>query len=286
MAALALAADGPPLVVSLHGSDVFLSEKSRAARLGAKRAFRRAAAVTACSRDLADRSVPLGARSAPEVIPYGVASDVFRPDPVGGRELRRELAVPEDAFVLFAAGRLVRKKGFEYLLDAAGELCRRGRQVELVIAGRGDLEEELAQRARALGISTRFKLAGNVDRAALPRYFAMADAVAVPSVKDAAGNVDGLPNVLLEAMASAKAIVATRVAGIPEALRAGEEGLLVSEKDAAGIANAVEELIRSDELRGRLGRAARRRVEEDLSWKKAGDKFESVLRSVAEASRP
>jgi glycosyltransferase involved in cell wall biosynthesis len=286
MAALALAADGPPLVVSLHGSDVFLSEKSRAARIGAKRAFRRAAAVTACSRDLADRSVPLGARSAPEVIPYGVASDVFRPDPVGGRELRRELAVPEDAFVLFAAGRLVRKKGFEYLLDAAGELCRRGRQVELVIAGRGDLEEELAQRARALGISSRLKLAGNVDRAALPRYFAMADAVAVPSVKDAAGNVDGLPNVLLEAMASAKAIVATRVAGIPEALRAGEEGLLVSEKDAAGIANAVEELIRSDELRGRLGRAARRRVEEDLSWKKAGDKFESVLRSVAEASRP
>ena len=114
----------------------------------------------------------------------------------------------------------------------------------------------------------------------------MADAVVVPSVKDAAGNVDGLPNVLLEAMASAKAIVATDVAGIPDALRAGQEGLLVPEKDAASIAGAIEELMRSEELRTRLGRAARKRVEEDLSWKNAGEKFESVLRSVAEARRP
>jgi glycosyltransferase involved in cell wall biosynthesis len=87
-------------------------------------------------------------------------------------------------------------------------------------------------------------------------------------------------------MASAKAIVATDVAGIPEALRAGRDGLIVAEKDPAGIADAVEQLMQSDELRGRLGRAARTRVEEDLSWKNAGEKFESVLRSVAEARRP
>ena len=284
MAALALGPSGPPLVISLHGSDVFLSEKSRAARLGARKAFGRAAAVTACSRDLSKRSLPLGAKSPPEVIPYGVETEVFRPDPAAGRNLRRELALPSNAFVLFSAGRLVHKKGFEYLLEAAGELCFRGRGVELVIAGKGDLEEELRSRARGAGIS--LKLVGNIARSALPRYFAMADAVVVPSVKDAAGNVDGLPNVLLEAMASANAIVATDVAGIPEALRAGEEGLLVPEKDPAGIADAVEELMRSEELRRRLGRAARRRVEEDLSWKNAGEKFESVLRSVAEARRP
>jgi glycosyltransferase involved in cell wall biosynthesis len=286
MAALALDGSGPPLVVSLHGSDVFLSERSGVARLGARRAFRAAARVTACSRDLSERSLPLGARSAPDVIPYGVASEVFRPDPAGGGDLRRKLRLPPNAFVLFAAGRLVHKKGFEYLLEAAGELCRRGRAVALVIAGKGDLEQELRTRAEALGISPHLTLAGNVDRKSLPLYFAMADAVVVPSVRDAAGNVDGLPNVLLEAMASAKAIVATDVAGIPEALRAGRDGLIVAEKDPAGIADAVEQLMQSDELRGRLGRAARTRVEEDLSWKNAGEKFESVLRSVAEARRP
>ena len=281
----ALGEDGPPLAVSLHGSDVFLSEKSRAARLGATKAFRRASAVTACSRDLSERSVALGARPAPEIIPYGVSNDEFRPDPAGGRELRRQLSIPPSAFVVFAAGRLVRKKGFEVLLDAAAELVRRGHPVELVIAGKGDLEGELAGRARELGIGNNVALAGNVARSALPRYFAMADAVVVPSVRDEAGNVDGLPNVLLEAMASAKAIVATNVAGIPEALRAGREGLLVSEKDPAGIADALEELIESEELRQRLGGAARKRVEEDLSWENAGEKFESVLRSVAEARR-
>jgi glycosyltransferase involved in cell wall biosynthesis len=272
--------------VSLHGSDVFLSEKSGAARLGARKAFARASAVTACSRDLAERSLRLGAKSTPEVIPYGVASDVFRPDPAGGRDLRRELSLAPDAFVLFAAGRLVHKKGFEVLVDAAGELSRRGCPVELVLAGKGDLEKELVRRGQALGLSSHLRLVGNVERKALPRYFAMADAVAVPSVRDAAGNVDGLPNVLLEAMASGKAIVATNVAGIPEALRAGEEGLLVPEKDPQAIASAVLELMRSESLRARLGEAARRRVEEALSWKNAGERFESVLRAVAEARRP
>jgi glycosyltransferase involved in cell wall biosynthesis len=279
---MAALAGGAPLVVSLHGSDVFLAEKSRFARLGARKALARASAVTACSRDLAERSVPLGARSIPEVIPYGVASDVFRPDPKAGAALRRELGIRSEAFVLFAAGRLVHKKGFEVLLEAANELSRKGHGVELVLAGRGDLEGELRERGRAIGL----RLVGNVERSALPRYFAMADAVAVPSVRDAAGNVDGLPNVLLEAMASGKAIVASNVAGIPEAVRAGEEGLLVPEKDPGALAAAIGELIRSGSLRARLGEAARRRVERELSWKNAGERFESVLRAVAEARRP
>jgi glycosyltransferase involved in cell wall biosynthesis len=279
---MAALAGGAPLVVSLHGSDVFLAEKSRPARLGAKKAFARATAVTACSRDLAERSVPLGARSTPEVIPYGVASDVFRPDPKAAAELRRELGIAPETFVLFAAGRLVHKKGFEVLLEAADELSRKGWAVELVLAGKGDLEPELARRGRGLGL----RLVGNIERNVLPRYFAMADAVAVPSVRDAAGNVDGLPNVLLEAMASGKAIVATAVAGIPEAIREGEEGLLVPEKDPRALAAALEELIRSGSLRARLGEAARRRAERELSWKNAGERFESVLRAVAEARRP
>jgi glycosyltransferase involved in cell wall biosynthesis len=286
MAALSLPSNGrTPLVVSLHGSDVFLAERSRLARLGTRKAFEKAAAVTACSRDLADRSIPLGARPAPEVIPYGVSSEIFRPDAPGGRELRHELWLPAQAFVLFAAGRLVHKKGFEYLIEALRELRARGRSVELVIAGKGDLEEALAQKARSLSIDAQVKLVGNVDRGALPAYFAMADAVLVPSVKDAAGNVDGLPNVLLEGMASAKPIVATNVGGIGEILRPGEDALLVREKDSKAIADAVEELIRSEDLRERLGRAARKRVLEDLSWKSSGERFESVLRSVAEARR-
>lgn len=283
MASLALRGRELPLVVSLHGSDVFLSERSRIARRGAKSAFRRAAAVTACSRDLAERSRPLGARSTPEVIPYGVDVDQFRPDAEKAAALRRELRLAPDRAVVLAVGRLVRKKGFEVLVDAAAELRRRGRRIELVIAGKGDLQRELVSRARERGIEDELKLVGDVDRRELPGYFSMADVVVVPSVRDASGNVDGLPNVLLEAMASEKAIVATNVAGIPDALRSGQEGILVAERDPSGLARGIEEILSSETLRASLGVRAQRRAREEFSWERAGERFESVLRSVAGA---
>jgi glycosyltransferase involved in cell wall biosynthesis len=90
--------------------------------------------------------------------------------------------------------------------------------------------------------------------------------VAVPSVRDRAGNVDGLPNVLLEALAAGRAVVATRVAGIPDVVRDGENGLLVEEHDPAALAAAFERLAREGETRARLGEAARRTAEETLTW--------------------
>jgi glycosyltransferase involved in cell wall biosynthesis len=285
MASLALSSSGPPLVVSLHGSDVFLSETSALARLGARAAFRKAAAVTACSRDLASRSLRLGASREPAVIPYGVDTEFFRPDASGAASVRNELAIGSGAKVVLALGRLVRKKGFEFLVDAMGELSKRGRTAVLIVAGEGDLEEELLARARGLGIAARVHLVGNVARGRLPALFAVADVVVVPSVHDPSGNVDGLPNVLLEAMASEKAIVATAVAGIPEAIRPGEEGILVPERDVRELANAIEEILGSSERRQALARAARKRAENDFGWKRAGERFESVLRSVAEARR-
>ena len=282
-ARLALGSSPLPLVVSLHGSDVFLSERKSIFRRAARIAFAGAAAATACSEDLASRSLAIGARMVPTVIPYGVDTETFRPDRNKARALRRSLGLDEDGFVALAVGRLVRKKGFEYLVDAAAELSRRGAPVTILIAGRGDLKSELESRARGQGVGALVKLIGNVERDALPSYFAMANAVVVPSVRDEAGNVDGLPNVLLEAMASGSAIVASEVAGIPQATRAGREALLVPEKSATALAEAIDKLSKSTELAGNLGSAARRRAEEAFSWDLVGERFETVLRSVAEA---
>lgn len=275
-------ARGVPLVVSLHGSDVFLSEKKGPFRSAAKLAFQHASAATACSDDLATRALALGARAKPVVIPYGVDADAFRAEPSTGQALRRKHGIRGDAVVVFAVGRLVRKKGFEILLDA---LARLDPYVSLVIAGKGDLASELEARAAALGIRERVELVGNVERGELPGYFAMADIVAVPSVRDAAGNVDGLPNVLLEAMASGSAIVASNVAGIPQAIRDGRDGVLVPEKDPEALAHAIEALVQSGSKRDELGASARARAIESFSWNLVGERFESVLRSVAEACR-
>ncbi|HXV59389.1 MAG TPA: glycosyltransferase [Vicinamibacteria bacterium] len=277
MAWLALSIQGTPLVVSLHGSDVFLSEKSRVVRRFAARAFARAAAVTACSKDLAGRSLALGA-PPPSVIPYGVDTELFRPGCGSGNGNTER--------VVLAVGRLVAKKGFEYLVDATALLRGRGFPVRLMLAGRGDLEGELAGRAAERGIVEQVEFLGNVQRADLPALFDSADVVAVPSVRDAAGNVDGLPNVLLEAMASGKAIAATKVAGIPQAVRDEEEALLVPEKDVEALAGALARLLASRELRMKLGSSARERACAHFSWKLAGDRYEDVLRSVTQARRP
>jgi len=276
-------ARGLPLVVSLHGSDVFLSEKKGPFRSAARLAFQRASAATACSDDLASRALALGARAAPEVIPYGVDAGEFRPEPSAGQALRRTLGIDAAAVVIFAVGRLVRKKGFEVLIEAAARLKNADRNCAVVIAGKGDLGSELERRAQDLDIHIDF--VGNIERAELPGYFAMADIVAVPSLRDSAGNVDGLPNVLLEAMASGRAIVASDVAGIPQAIRDGRDGLLVPEKDAAALATALASLAQSKTRRDELGASARRRAVETFSWNLVGERFESVLRSVAETRR-
>ena len=273
-------ARGLPLVVSLHGSDVFMSEKKGAFRSAAKLAFSQARAATACSDDLAMRSLALGATEKPRVVPYGVDIGLFGDEPP---ELRQSLGIEKDALVILAVGRLVHKKGIEFLVDAAAALGQEA--LHVVIAGKGDLRPALEERARQAGLYDRTHFVGNVERDALPDYFAMADIVAVPSVRDGAGNVDGLPNVLLEAMASGTAIVASDVGGIPQAIRAGEDGLLVPEKDPGSLAEALRKLASSSDLRKTLGASARKRAEQDFSWDLVGKRFESVLRSVSEARR-
>ncbi len=268
-------AHGVPLVISLHGSDVFLAERQPLAGFFARRAFRDAGAVSACSSDLAERAKPLGAR--PErlrTVPYGVDLAAFSPSH-GEREIRERFGVgPSDLFVL-GVGRLVEKKGFAVLIESAARLSR----VKVVIAGGGDLRQSLEQQAIRLGSPVVF--VGPLERGVVSAALASADVVVVPSLVDRAGNVDGLPNSLLEALASGRAVVASRVAGIPDVVADGENGLLTPAGDAAGLAAALVRLQGDPALRERLGAAARARAERDLSWGEVARAFEEMYVEAA-----
>jgi glycosyltransferase involved in cell wall biosynthesis len=258
-----------PIVVSLHGSDVFLPERIPVLRPAARFAFRTAGAVTACSADLHRRALALGA--PPErttTVAYGVDLDLFSPARTPDRgAVRAALGADDGSVLVLAVGRLVEKKGFRHLIDAAARS-----PVRLAIAGAGDLESALRERARQASTPTRF--VGPLARDDVASALAAADVVAVPSVRDAAGNVDGLPNVLLEALASGRAVVASRVAGIPDVVRDGENGLLVPPGDPGALADALSRLAADAPLRERLGRDARRTAETRLSWDVAVDAFE------------
>ena len=125
--------------------------------------------------------------------------------------------------VVFAVGRLVRKKGFEYLIDAVASLAPRHARLRLVIAGGGDLDAELRERAAAGGVADRVTFLGSVAHGDVADWLAAADIAAAPSVVDDAGNVDGLPNTVLEALASATPVVATLAGGIGAVAVDGED---------------------------------------------------------------
>jgi glycosyltransferase involved in cell wall biosynthesis len=117
---------------------------------------------------------------------------------------------------------------------------------------------------------------GALEREAMAAALAAADVAVVPSVVDRAGNVDGLPNALLEALAAGRPVVASRVAGIPDVVEDERNGLLVPEKDAAALAAALRRLATEPLTRARLAAAARETAVGRLSWDAAARAFEEA----------
>ncbi len=254
-----------PLAIGLHGSDVFMAEKPVVRNLAA-RSLDRVSLLTGCSPELVDRICALGfpaARSS--VIPYGVDVSEFSPgDPIVGG-WRQKLGIPPEVPVMLSVGRMVTKKGFHVLLDVIEELLAAHPEAHLVLAGTGDRLEEFRARASTLG--GRVHLPGLVLRDSLPDLYREVDLFVLPSVHDRKGNVDGLPNVILEAMASGLPVVASAISGIPLAIGDGENGLLVPEQDPGALRNALDDLLRAPDTRRQMGLASRRRAEQNHTWK-------------------
>src|SRR5260221_446161 len=261
-----------PLVVSLHGSDVFVAERAAIGRVAAGEVLRRAGLVTACSSDLARRAITLGAPADRlEVVPYGVDVARFKPAAGARDAVRARLGIPPEAPLLLAAGRLVRKKGFEYLIDALPKV-----DAHLAIAGDGDLAEELRARAYGAGVADRVHFLGDLPQGAVGDWFAGADVAVAPSVRDDSGNVDGLPNTVLEALASGTPLVSTSAGGIASVVDDGRTGVIVPQRDAGALADALGGLLRDPDRRAGLGRAGRALVQARFGWEAVAARFESA----------
>lgn len=270
-----------PLVVSLHGSDIYLAERHWSLAAAAASAFRAATVVTACSSDLRERGVRLGARAgASRVIPYGVNPQQFRPDEAARTAVRQELGLGVGEPLVIGLGRLVAKKGFAVLLDAWPSVLRARPDAMLAIVGYGDLRESLERQASKLGIGHRVRFTGQLERERAAAYLAAADLFVLPIVRE---GVDGLPNALLEAMGAGRPVVASRVAGVPDVVDDGVHGLLVPERDPTALGQTIVRLLADPVLAARLGGAARTRIEQQLTWERTAARFERVFRSAVGA---
>jgi glycosyltransferase involved in cell wall biosynthesis len=260
-------ATGVPFAATLHGSDIFMAERAAPFGRMAATALSGASHITSCSADLQQRLLRLGGEEFAAKVPLVPNGTDLAPADQAGDEVRRRFGAGPGEPLVAAVGRLVYKKGFRYLLAAAPEIFERHPSARLVIGGGGELADELQHQVRELGIAERVSFPGMLSHDQVLELVAAADLFVMPSIRDPGGNIDGLPIVVLEAMAAGRPVVATDVAGMPLAVADGETGTLVPEKDPAALAAAVGQLLADGELRRRMGAAGRRRVEEELNWR-------------------
>lgn len=184
---------------------------------------------------------------------------------------------------VLAVGRLVEKKGFSTLIEACAVLAARGLTFSCEVIGEGELEGALRAQIACLGLEGRVVLAGPQPQRDVIQAMAGASVLAVPCVVGADGNRDGLPTVILEAMALGTPCAATDVTGIPEVIEDGRTGLLVAQQDASGLALAIERLITDSSLRVRLAEAARRRIETHFDVRRTTADLRGMFAACAEA---
>jgi glycosyltransferase involved in cell wall biosynthesis len=292
IAAIASRRLGIPLVISVPGSDAQVAGKNPLFRAMARFALRQADLLTANSVELREAVVQIGAQRAqgsPEealrrkfdLIIYGTDPNALKPDQTGVEALRAKLNLPisqspkdtapplsappmiHPAITLLCVGRMVPKKGFDVLIRALAEPSLRERNIVAVMIGEGDDKAAWQQLAQELGVAEQLRWVGNVPKTEIGVYYNLADVLINPSVNRP---VDGLNVCVLDAMSCGKPVIGSTVAGNPLAIVDGETGFIVPEGDPGALAAAIARLADDDDLRARLGAAARRRIETELGW--------------------
>jgi colanic acid/amylovoran biosynthesis glycosyltransferase len=267
---------GIPLVVSFGGRDA-----------GAQLDDPRLAPLYARLLDAADRIVCVSKHLAEAVLAAGAApervevvhrgTDLSRFARV---ERRREPGAP---LSLIMVGRLVEKKGHRDALEALARLRSSGSRATLTIVGAGPTRKLLEGEVARLGLGTEVVFVGSLDRDALTLRLAEADVLVHCSVTPADGDVEGIPNVVVEGAATGLPVVATRHGGLPEVVEDGRTGLLVPEGDPEALAGALRRL-QDAATRSGLGGAGAARVREAFDLKRQVGRHASIYRELLEAS--
>jgi glycosyltransferase involved in cell wall biosynthesis len=233
--------------------------------------------VIGVSPDLVEASLACG--TPPKrcvLIENGIDTEAYRRRR-DAAEAKREFGVAPETFLIVSVGRLSEEKGFETLIRAVARLLREGKDVALRIAGEGDLQARLEALIAELGCSPQVRLLG-YQADPRPLYEA-ADVFALASLRE------GLPNVLLEALAMEVPVVATRVAGIPRLIEDGQTGLLVEPGSEAGLAEALGRLHTDAGLRERLRQAGRHTVETRYSFAERIRKISTLYDTLLKRER-
>ena len=273
VAMLASKLSGLPYSFSAHAYDIY--DQSRVNPVLLKEKIHLAQFVVTCTeynrRTLSELAGRVAARKIIRVY-HGVDVTRFRPDQ----------SVQRERHLILAAGRLVEKKGFPYLLHACKILRERGRSFMCLIVGEGEERENLAGQINALGLRDLVGLPGARPQEQVLNLMKQATLFVLPCVVSDSGNRDGLPNALVEALAVGLPAISTTLSGIPELIEHGVNGLLVPPGDSVSLALAIEQMLMDPDLRERLARNGIKKVRECFDLRKNVKMFRNHLaRSIS-----
>jgi len=238
---------GVPYALSAHAKDIWLTPDDELARK-----VRDAEVVLTCTEEGRAQLAALADGRTPVRLAYH------------GVELKENSSSTElgEPPRVLAVGRLVEKKGHETLLLAAALLRDRGLEFTVRLAGEGPEWPRLQRLVHELRLGDRVVFLGPLTESEVQQEYERADVFALPCRKLANGDQDGLPNVILEAMAHGLPVLSTRLGGIMEAIVDGESGLLADQDDASVLAEHLGRLLEDPELRQLLGQGGQKRVAE------------------------
>jgi glycosyltransferase involved in cell wall biosynthesis len=274
----------PPVVVhTFHGHVLrgyFGPLQTLGFRLLERWLARLSTTLVAVSPQVRDDLVALGVAPAEKfaVVRLGIElEERVRVDDEARAAARRSMGVPEDAFVVGWIGRMTAVKNTDEVIEALRLLHDRGVDAWLCMVGDGPDRDRLERLASDLDVVRHCLFPGYQDR--VGRFYAAFDALVLPSVNE------GTPVSAIESLAARRPVVATRVGGVPDVVRDGEDGFLVEPGETAALADRLERLARDPDLRDRLGEAGRERVLRRYAVDRLVDDTDRLYRSLLADAR-
>lgn len=267
---LASTITGLPFSFTGHAKDIWTRDLNPAGLL--RRKMDAASFVVTCTEANRAHLTSLGSSTPVHVVYHGLNADYESLVAAAARRV-------EPARVrLLAVGRLVRKKGLDTFVDACAVLRDRGVDFEAVIVGEsGDHEQEVRARVAATGLGARVTFLGPLTQTGLFAQYQQASVFALPCRVLENGDRDGIPNVLMEAMACGVPVVTTGVSGITELVRDGVNGLIVEPDRPIDLADSLHRLIKDPKLARRLAERGRHTVSERFDAAAAAARMASLL---------
>ena len=275
---------GIPHIATIHSSEITLVKKIPAGRKIVEFIVNNTDIIVSVSSHRANELLTFISLKASdvtkekiEVIPMGVDLSDFRNE-INKDELKLKYGINSKFIVLFV-GRLVEVKGCEFLIEGFKSRIDKRDYIQLVIVGSGPLEAKLKKMVEELNLKEYVRFEGFVEHNIIGDYYSLSDIVVFPSIVDSSGFEEGLPVVLLEALANGKPIVATRTKGAMEVIEDGWNGVLVEQKNPEQIAEKVLELLDDEELRTRFSKNALETAKK-YDWDVITEKYLKIINEV------